>query len=186
MNEQQEMMMEATIAEKDNFAPAPPGHSLTLDNERWPWGKPPRDVDPEMVLEQAINSLEAPKTKQEMFKLAMVGVSIESMVEGYIFQGFQDGRFSPDVGTLIKGPLALHIASMCEENDIPYRFFENEDEMTQDEMSDKTFFRMMQENNPMMFSYIQETMNEGLRKGMSPQPVTEENFISMTKQEKEK
>ena len=52
MNEQQEMMMEATIAEKDNFAPAPPGHSLTLDNERWPWGKPPRDVDPEMVLEQ--------------------------------------------------------------------------------------------------------------------------------------
>ena len=82
------------------------------------------------------------------------------------------------MGLLIKGPLALYIANMAEEN-IPYRFFENDDELTKDEMNDETFFRMLKENNPGMFSFIREQLNEGIRQGTyAPQAPAEENFMT--------
>ena len=105
-----EMEMEApvgSIEAKDPFAVAPPGHSLTEDNSKWAWGKPPQIVDPEQALEVAIASLQRPKVRDEMFKLLYTGVSIEVMVEGYVLQAFHDGKFMPDVGMLIRPPLGM-------------------------------------------------------------------------------
>jgi len=172
-----------TIEAKDSFAAAPPGHSLTIDNERWPWGKPQEQVDPQVVLDRAVDSLDVPAVREEMMKLLIVGASVEALVEGYLFQAFQEGGFSPDVGLLIKGPLALYIASVAEDENIPFRMFENEDALTQGEMDDKTFFRMMRQNNPAMFAYVSETINEGIREGRMPQPPKEENFMTMKKKE---
>lgn len=172
-----------TIEAKDSFAMAPPGHSLTIDNERWPWGQPQERVDPQTVLDKAVDSLDVPAVREEMMKLLMVGASVEALVEGYIFQAFQEGGFSPDVGLIIKGPLAMYIASVAEEENIPYRLFENEDALTKNEMDDKTFFTMMRDNNPAMFAYVSETINEGVRQGRMPKPREEENFMTMEKKE---
>ncbi len=171
------MPAKGSIEAKDPFASAPPGHSLTEDNSKWAWGKPPQDVDPELVLQKAVNSLKQPMIKEEMLKLLIVGVSVEVMVEGYLLQGFQDGRFNPDVGLIIKGPLSLYIANMAEEEGIPYRLFENADALEEGKMDDKTFFRMMQQNNPEMFTYVRETINAGIRKGLSPSAPEEESFV---------
>ena len=65
-----------SIENLDPFAYAPPGHSLTQDNSRWPWGKPPRDVDPEKALSRALDGLEKPAVMEEMTKLLLVGVSV--------------------------------------------------------------------------------------------------------------
>lgn len=176
----EEMMPEpGSIEAKDQFSMAPAGYGLTLDNERWPWGKPPREVNPEAALRAAIDSLEIKQTREEMIKLLIVGASVEALVEGYIFQAFQEGQFMPDVGLLIKGPLAIYIANMAEENDIPYRFFENDDALQEGEMDDKTFFTMMSENNPAMFNYVSTMLNKGIRDGKMPSPPEEENFITM-------
>lgn len=177
------MPMKGSIEAKDPFAAAPPGHSLTQDNSKWPWGRPPTDVDPEVVLDKVIRSIESPERKQEMMKLLMVGVSVEVIVEGILFQAFQDGRFTPDVGLLIKGPLAIVIADMAEEANVPYRFFENDDVFEENKMDDKTFFRMLKENNPNMFAYVQEQVNRAIRKGMGPKPPKEENFLNAEKGE---
>jgi len=168
-----------SIEAKDPFAVAPPGHSLTEDNSKWAWGKPPRYVDPDVVMDKAIESLKQPRIKEEMMKLLIVGASVEVLVEGYIMQGFQEGRFNPDVGLLIKGPLSLYIANMAEEAGIPYRLFENSDALEEGKMNDETFFRMMQDNNPEMFNFVRETINAGIRKGYSNQPPEEDNFMSM-------
>ena len=178
----EELPMRGTIEAKDPLSMAPPGYGLTSDNERWPWGKPQEDVNPEVVLRKAVDSLEVPHVRDEMMKLLMVGASVEALVEGYIFQSFQEGGFSPDVGLLIKGPLGLYIASVAEEEGVPYRLFENENALTEDEMDDATFFSMMQNNNPAMFAYVSEKINEGYRQGKIPQ---KENFISMKKDKKE-
>jgi len=178
----EELPMRGTIEAKDPFSMAPPGYGLTSDNERWPWGKPQEDVNPEVVLRKAVDSLEVPHVREEMMKLLMVGASVEALVEGYIFQAFQEGGFSPDVGLLIKGPLGLYIASVAEEEGVPYRLFENGDALTEDEMNDETFFSMMRNNNPAMFAYVSEKINESYRQGKIPQ---EENFISMKKGKKE-
>jgi hypothetical protein len=171
-----------SIEAKDQFAVAPPGHSLTEDNSKWAWGKPPKYVDPDIVMDRAIESLKQPNIKEEMMKLLIVGASVEVLVEGYIMQGFQEGRFNPDVGLLIKGPLSLYIANMAEEAGIPYRLFENSDALEEGKMNDETFFRMMQDNNPEMFNFVRETINAGIRKGYSNQPPEEDNFISMNEE----
>ena len=174
-----------SVEAKDDFAMAPPGYGLISDNQRWPWGQPPKDSDPSVVLDKAIAAVSETAAKREMFKLLTVGVSVEVIVEGYIFQGFSDGKFSPDVGLLIKGPLSIAIAGMADKEGIPYRFFENDDELERDEMSDETFFRMMKQNNPTMFAYVSEQINEGLRQGYAPQEPEEENFMTMKKQTEE-
>ena len=176
------MEMEApvgSIEAKDPFAVAPPGHSLTEDNSKWAWGKPPQIVDPEQALEVAIASLQKPKVRDEMFKLLYTGVSVEVMVEGYVLQAFHDGKFMPDVGMLIKPPLGMYIAHMAEEAGIPYRLFENEDAGTEGQMDDETFFSMMKDNNPRMFEFIRENVNESIREGNMPSEPTEENFMTM-------
>jgi len=178
----EEMDMEApvgSIEAKDPFAVAPPGHSLTQDNSRWAWGKPPQITDPEEALEVAISSLQRPKVRDEMFKLLYTGVSVEVMVEGYVLQAFHDGKFMPDVGMLIQPPLGMYIAHMAEEAGIPYRLFENEDAGTEGQMDDQTFFSMMKENNPRMFEFIRENVNESIRQGNIPSEPREENFMTM-------
>ena len=52
-------------------------------------------------------------------------------------------------------------------------------------MDDATFFRMMKENNPQMFSYVNEQINGGIRQGYAPQEPEEENFMTMKKQTEE-
>ena len=178
----EEMDMEApvgSIEAKDPFAVAPPGHSLTQDNSKWAWGKPPQITDPEQALEVAISSLQRPKVRDEMFKLLYTGVSVEVMVEGYVLQAFHDGKFMPDVGMLIQPPLGMYIAHMAEEAGIPYRLFENEDAGTEGQMDDQTFFSMMKENNPRMFEFIRENVNESIREGNMPSEPREENFMTM-------
>ena len=54
-----------TIEAKDSFAMAPPGHSLTIDNERWPWGQPQERVDPQIVLDKAVDSLDVPAVRED-------------------------------------------------------------------------------------------------------------------------
>jgi hypothetical protein len=177
-----EMDMEAPVGSveaKDPFAVAPPGHSLTQDNSRWAWGKPPQITDPEQALEVAIASLQKPKVRDEMFKLLYTGVSVEVMVEGYVLQAFHDGKFMPDVGMLIQPPLGMYIAHMAEEAGIPYRLFENEDAGTEGQMDDQTFFSMMKENNPRMFEFIRENVNESIRQGNIPSEPEEQNFMTM-------
>ena len=174
-----------SVEAKDDFAMAPPGYGLTSDNQRWPWGQPPKDSDPSVVLDKAIAAVSETAAKREMFKLLTVGVSVEVIVEGYIFQGFSDVKFSPDVGLLIKGPLGIAIAGMADKEGIPYRLFENDDQLERNEMDDETFFRMMKKNNPTMFAYISEQINEGLREGYAPQEPEEENFMTIKKQTKE-
>ena len=136
-----------SVEAKDPFASAPPGHSLTQDNSRWAWGNPPQIADPEQALNEAARVI--------------------------VFGGFVEGKFTPDVGILIKGPLALVLANVAEEEGIPYRFFENDNELQQDEMDDATFYSMMKRNNPAMFAYVREMINRGIREGKMPKEVRE-------------
>ena len=166
----------------DVFSAAPPGHSLTDDNSKWPWGKPPQSVNPDRVFDTLLDGLMKPEPQEEMFKLLMVGVSVETLVEGILFQGFRDGKFTPDVGLLVKGPIAIMIADMAEQNNVPYRMFENDDVLDEGRMDDATFLKMMKQNNPRMFTMLREGVNTAIREGNRVKP-SEDNFINMSRKE---
>jgi len=169
----------------DEFSAAPAGHSLTDDNSRWPWGNPPQMVDPNKVLDSMVETMMKPRSKNEMLKLLMVGVSVEVLVEGILFTGFQEGKFTPDIGLLLKGPLAILISDVAEQENVPYRMFENDNTLTKNEMDDETFVRMMKQNNPRMFSEVREKLGAAIRAGNRPKPPQEDNFISMSREENE-
>lgn len=173
--QQSSLPPEGSIEAKDPLAAPIPGSSLTMDNSRWAWGNPPQLVDPEIVLDKAMDFLEQPKNKEEIIKLLLAGVSIESLVEGYMIQGFQEGKFSIDVGLLIKTPLALYIAEIAEEETIPYRLFESEDELEKGTMKEEDFFQLMKANNPAMFGFMRETINKAVRDGQNQSDIIDED-----------
>jgi len=166
----------------DDFNVAPAGHSLTEDNSKWAWGQPPQMVDPDQAMDSLVDSLMDPRKKQEMFKLLMVGISVEVIVEGLLFQAFRDGKFTPDVGLLLKGPLAIVISDMAEEENIPYRLFQNDDTLDEGDMDDRAFVQMMKDNNPQMFEYIRENLNAAIREGNRPK---EPSFMNMDREGEE-
>ena len=156
---------EGTADAIDPFASAPPGYSLTKDNPNYPWEGPADISDPEEALDDAIDFLESPRNQREMFKLMTAGISIEVLVEGYVIEAFQTGKFSADTGTLIKTPLALYMANLAEENSIAYRFFERNDPIEEGGMEDKEFFELLKINNPKMFEKLKEDVSRQIREG---------------------
>ena len=46
-------------------------------------------------------------------------------------------------------------------------------------MDERTFFRMMKENNPRMFDFIREKVNSQIREGNAPRELEEQTFLDM-------
>ena len=148
------------VGEKDAFSAAIPGSSLTSDNQKWNWGNPPQQVDPAIVLKEAVDFLKVPDNKFELYKMLATGVSIETLVEGYMIQGFQEGKFTLDAGLLAKPTLSLYMAYLAEQNDVPYRFFERDDALTKNRLDNRDFLSLMKSNNPNMFEALRNTLEE--------------------------
>ena len=151
--------------ELDMLALAPAGISLTQDNSKFPWGSPPKESDPDKLLTKSLDALEKPVNKENMLKLLLAGVSIESLIEGWVYAGFESGEYSLDTALLLKGPLAIVMANMAEEEGVPYRLFENDDELDQDEIPDENILRIMKRNNPNMYAVLNEEVNKVIRMG---------------------
>ena len=166
MIKSQPTLRKGSVEAIDPFAKAPPGISLTVDNKKWQWGNPPQETDPRVVLEEATDRLDDPRFREDMMKLLMAGASIEHIVESWVTDGFQSGKFSLDTGLLVKGSLGVYIAYVAEQEDIPYRMFEKDDGGQDDErVDDESLFELMRINNPNMFAVIREGLNKTLREG---------------------
>lgn len=183
---QEPLPEKGSVEATDPFSKAPPGYSLTVDNGNLPFGRPPEEVDPEKVLEKAIAFVEEPLNKDRLKKMLMAGVSVETLIEGFIIGGFQEGKFSLDAGLLVKSPLAMYIANMAEEELLPYKLFENDNALDEAAMSDKDFLKLMKANNPTMFSKLQELINADIRSGSSSLAKSEQaNIEGFLKEESE-
>jgi hypothetical protein len=151
----------------DPFASPPAGISLAQDNTKYPWGNPAKYANPDDAMTAALDSLERPSNKTNLIKLLFAGVSVESLVEGYVYEGFESGRFSVNTGLLMKAPLAMYLANIAEEEGIPYRLFESDNPLKENEISDKNMLSVMKKNNPAMFSFLREKLSETARMGVN-------------------
>ncbi len=152
-----------------------PGQSLTDTPGNYPWEHPPQFTDPEEATEFIWQTLHTEEFMEQVIGMLDAGVPIEAIARVIVFGGFVEGKFTPDVGLLIKPPLAIVMAGMAEEEGIPYRMFENKNAGEENTMDDKTFLRMIKTNNPRMFEFIRENINESIREGERP---PEENFLN--------
>lgn len=142
-----------------------PGSSLTSDVSKWPWGRPSRMNNPDEVLDKAVQRLEDPIVRDKLLALLAAGISVQVIVRAINLEAFQQGEYSVDIATMIAPPLALAIADIAEEANIPYQFFANPEKAIPRKMDDKTFLQMIAMNNPDMFRSMKEELNRLIREG---------------------
>ena len=141
---------------------APPGHSLTGPPGKWAWERPPRFTNPDQAIDFIINKLETNTGQEDMLKLMTAGITIQELVNQMAFKGFMKGTFNPDVAELIKPAMAMYLLKLGVENGItPQLFIDGGEEKPK--VSDKTFFSIMKERNPALFSVMREDINRQVR-----------------------
>lgn len=142
----------------DPFMKPVPGWSLTQPKGKWPWDKPPRQVDPDAVVSKILDNLEDPKREERFVKLMFAGVSIEELVHSIAVAGFMEGEFTPDVAEIIKGPISIALMGIAADNNIPVKVYADEMKL-REEMEgpdDTTILEMMRQRNPEFARFVEE------------------------------
>lgn len=142
----------------DPFMKPVPGWSLTQPKGKWPWDKPPRQVDPDAVVSKILDNLEDPKREERFVKLMFAGVSIEELVHSIAVAGFMEGEFTPDVAEIIKGPISIALMGIAADNNIPVKVYADEMKL-REEMEgpdDTTILEMMRQRNPEFAQFVEE------------------------------
>lgn len=168
----------------DNFNKAPPGWSFTQPKGKWAWEKPPVHSSPAQAVDSIIDRLEMPEVRTQMEKLMIAGVSIQEITNTIAIGGFSQGHYTPDVAEIIKGPIAVYLMSIAEEEDIPVRGYNTEDGLyIMDEgIDDQTLMSLMEQRNPDLYEYISSQAKE-IEEEPEPETVVGKGFIAIAPEE---
>ena len=159
---------------------APPGIGMTQDKGKWQWEQPPLISNPDQAVDAVIEQFEL--AKENIVKLMVAGISIEEIVSMTVFNGFMEGKFSPDIAELIKPALSLYLMKLADDVDAPFKLYA-EDQPT-NEIDDDELFQVMKQRNPEMFNNIRENLNQRKRMGKEQLNVQQtqqvpQNFLQM-------
>lgn len=153
----------------DPFMKGPPGWSLTQPPGKWPWETPPQYTNPDEVVELIIDRLDEEETQERYKKLMLAGVSIEEITKSITMAGFMQGKYSPDVAEIIKGPVAIYLMKIADDNDLPVKVYAKDPRADEkSDLDDMTILDIMKARNPDMYDYV--TTYE-------PEEVAAERFI---------
>jgi hypothetical protein len=111
------------------------------------------------------------------------GTTVEEIVNTVALGGFSAGEFPPDVGEIIKPPLAVYFIGLAIENKVPVVAFNKEAAKEENVMvSKRDTIDMMKERNPEEFNRLISTMKGRVKQ--NPEQDTEQNkgFIAMGEQ----
>jgi len=142
---------------------APPGHSLTDPPGKWAWEQPPQFSDPNQAVDFVIDKMQTKNTEEDLLKMMAAGITIEELVGQVAFKGFTQGMYTPDVAELIKAPIGVYLMKLAIDNDIDPELTVPNKERDEGQVKDETFFEVLQERNPSMYTAMLETMNEQSR-----------------------
>ena len=98
--------------EFDPFSAPIPGQSLTDDPGNYPWEHPPKNTDPETIVNDLFMRMTQPEALQEILVMLDAGIPVEAIVRVMVFTGFAEGEFNPDVGFIIIEPLMEAVATI--------------------------------------------------------------------------
>jgi len=98
--------------EFDPFSAPIPGQSLTDEPGNYPWEHPPKNTDPETIVNDLFMRMTQPEALQEILVMLDAGVPVEAIVRVMVFTGFAEGEFNPDVGFIIVEPLMEAVATI--------------------------------------------------------------------------
>ena len=98
---------------QDNPFDAPvPGQSLTDDPGNSPWEHPPLYTDTSEAADFVWDRLHRPEFAEQVIAMLDAGIPVEAIGRIIIFNGFMEGKWTPDVAFIIAEPVMKMIATM--------------------------------------------------------------------------
>lgn len=171
---------------------APAGHSLTNEPGRWPWDRPAEYPNPDDAIDFIVGQLERPASQDGVLKMMLAGISVQEIVAQIAFKGFMEGAYTPDVAELIKPAIALYLIGIADENSIEPTIFIDENTPDEEDVSDDTFFKILEQRNPTMYRAMNEELNRRRRmedaesrevSTARPAPPSPTNFLNVPERE---
>jgi hypothetical protein len=143
--------------EFDPFARGVPGQSFTDEPGLRPYERPPQSSDPERVIQSLEKELLKPETSKALVDLMEVGVSVQTLAEGFMQKCFAEGVCSADVAELAKPAIFMIIAQIGDDADIDDIALFNE-LPERGNLSDEQKVGLMSQLAPHKFKKLQDDM----------------------------
>ena len=159
-----------------------PGSSLTEEPGKRPYERPPQIVGVDQALSYCLDGLLGNQdVREELFNVLDAGLSVETIVSGFVLNAFTEGVFTPDVAELIKTPLIQFITQAAGKEGIEDLNVLNEDIPKSSIGEDK--FSIMRSLNPKKFDRITNEENNELEEEapemeMDDMPMMQQGFIN--------
>jgi hypothetical protein len=123
-----------------------PGQSLTNSPEEpYNWEKPAEFSNPKEAMLYTFSLLTEPETTANILINVTKGVSVIDIASIVLYQGFLEGKWNPDLMTLLMEPTMYMVMALCEKAEIPYKLDSADDEDVEEIMGDKAVEKIEQE-----------------------------------------
>ena len=118
-----------------------PGQSLTNDPDNpYPFEKAPEYTERTEALEYIFKSFIAEDSFKSILTLIRQGIPIMSLTEIFLFKGFSEGKWNPDLMMMLAEPTAYMLMALAERSGIDYIITKPDEEDLNE--SDKEQFKI--------------------------------------------
>jgi len=115
-----------------------PGQSLTNSPDQpYNWEKPAEYSNPREAMLYVFETLTVPETTTNVLLSLSNGVGVVDIASITLYSGFLEGKWSPDLMTLLMEPTMYMIMALAEKADIPYSLEAGDDEASVEMSPDK-------------------------------------------------
>ena len=112
-----------------------PGQSLTNSPDQpYNWEKPAEYTNPRETMMYIFEQLTVPETVTNMLLSLSNGVGVIDIASSVLYSGFLEGKWNPDLMTLMMEPTMFMIMALAEKAEIDY-ILDSADDVTVKEMS---------------------------------------------------
>jgi hypothetical protein len=97
-----------------------PGENYTSDTRNYPWHRPPDITDLDSGVEASIKQLTTREGSYALLTMLQAGMSVVQATDIFVTTGIGAGKWSPDLGLLLAGPVSHMIKLMADGYGIKY------------------------------------------------------------------
>lgn len=97
-----------------------PGENMTSDTKNYPWHRPPQHTDLDECIEVAFQRLTDEDNVVGLLTMIETGLPIVRLANAFVMSGIADGKWTPDIGLMLAGPVCHIMYLMAEGYGIPY------------------------------------------------------------------
>ena len=125
-----------------------PGQSLTNSPEQpYNWEKPAEYTNPKEAMLYTFEILTEPETTANILLSISKGISVIDIASIILYQGFTEGKWNPDLMTLLMEPTMYMIMALAEKAEIKYKLDSADDDDVEEILGDKAVAAVEKEVN---------------------------------------